>query len=166
MVARGRGTRGTANCDRQKAEEKVDWIFQTDNSFSYVFLRFGLALTFFAHSSQQALGWHGGKGVKDQLANWRDKYHVPIAFGIFGLFSEVFGAISMTLGFLVRPAAFCLAGFIFMALWLGHWNNGFFLAQRDGRGSGIEYTLALLLMTLAVLVGGAGALSIDGLISR
>ncbi len=91
---------------------------------------------------------------------------MPIPLGIFGLFSEVFGAVSMTLGFLVRPAAFFLAGFIFMALWLGHWNNGFFLAQRHGRGSGIEYTLALLLMALAVMVGGAGALSIDGLISR
>jgi len=127
----------------------VDWIFQTDGSFSYVFLRFGLALTFFAHSSQQALGWHGGKGWKDQLTNWQQKYHVPL-----------------TLGFLVRPAAFFLAGFIASALCLGHWSNGFFLAQRHGRGSGIEYTLALLLMTLAVLVGGAGALSIDGLISR
>ncbi len=63
-------------------------------------------------------------------------------------------------------AAFFLAGFIASALCLGHWSNGFFLAQRHGRGSGIEYTLALLLMTLAVLVGGAGALSIDGLISR
>ncbi len=144
----------------------MDWIFQTDGSFSYVFLRFGLALTFFAHSSQQALGWHGGKGVKDQLANWKQKYHVPIAVGVFGLFSEIFGAVSMTLGFLVRPAALCLGGFIAMALYLGHWDNGFFLAQRHGRGSGIEYTLALLLMTLAVLVGGAGALSIDGLIAR
>ncbi len=154
------------NQQSQHVEVPVDWIFQTDGSFSYVFLRFGLALTFFAHSSQQALGWHGGKGVNDQLANWNQKYHVPIALGIFGLFAEVFGAVSMTLGFLVRPAAFCLAGFIAVALFLGHWSNGFFLAQRHGRGSGIEYTLALLLMTLAVLVGGAGALSIDGLLSR
>lgn len=144
----------------------MDWIFQTDGSFSFVFLRFGLAVTFFAHSSQQALGWHGGKGLQDQLKNWQQKYQVPIALGIFGLFSEVFAAVSMTLGFLVRPAALFLAGFIASALYLGHWNNGFFLAQRHGRGSGIEYTLALLLMTLAVLVGGAGALSIDGLISR
>lgn len=156
----------SANFAAKDQEAQVDWIFQTDGSYSYVFLRFGLALTFFAHSSQQILGWHGGKGVKDQLQNWKQKYHVPIPLGIFGLFSEVFGAVSMTLGFLVRPAAFFLAGFIFMALWLGHWNNGFFLAQRHGRGSGIEYTLALLLMALAVMVGGAGALSIDGLISR
>src|SRR6266498_4301953 len=167
MVAREREALGYAVWrSNKKAEGIVDWIFQTDNSFSYVFLRFGLALTFFAHSSQQALGWHGGKGVKDQLANWNQKYHVPIALGIFGLFSEVFGAVSVTLGFLVRPAAFCLAGFIAMALFLGHWSNGFFLAQTHGRGSGLEYTLALLLMTLAVLVGGAGAFSIDGLLSR
>jgi len=74
--------------------------------------------------------------------------------------------VSMTLGFLVRPVAFCLAVFVAFALFLSHWSSGFFLTQGPGKGSGIEYTLALLLMTLAVLVGGAGALSIDGLLSR
>jgi uncharacterized membrane protein YphA (DoxX/SURF4 family) len=47
-----------------------------------------------------------------------------------------------------------------------HWGNGFFLGQEHGKGSGIEYCLALLLMSVALLVGGAGALSIDGLLSR
>ena len=51
-------------------------------------------------------------------------------------------------------------------MFLGHWSSGFFLAQGPGKGSGVEYTLALLLMALAVLFGGAGALSIDGLIGR
>jgi uncharacterized membrane protein YphA (DoxX/SURF4 family) len=46
-----------------------------------------------------------------------------------------------------------------------HWGHGFFLQQKGG-GSGIEYTLALLLMALAVLFGGAGAFSIDRVISR
>jgi len=49
---------------------------------------------------------------------------------------------------------------------LSHWDHGFFLASAPGKGSGIEYTLALLLMALAVMVGGAGALSIDGMLSR
>ena len=144
----------------------MDWIFHTDNSFAALFLRFGLAVTFFAHGTQHAFGWHGGKGPIAQVTNWRDKYHVPLPMGIFGLGIELFAVISMTLGFLVRPAAFCLAVFIAFALYLGHWGNGFFLAQGPGKGTGIEYTMALLLMALAITFGGAGALSIDGLLSR
>ena len=144
----------------------MDWLFQTEHSLSYVFLRFGLTLTFFMHGTQHAFGWHGGKGPKAQVTNWRDKYHIPIPVGIFALVIELSTVVSMTLGFLVRPVAFCLAVFIAFALFLSHWSYGFFLTQKDSTGSGIEYTLALLLMTLAVLVGGAGALSIDGLIGH
>jgi putative oxidoreductase len=144
----------------------VDWLFHTENSLSYVFLRFGLAVTFFMHGTQHAFGWHGGKGPKAQVTNWRDKYHVPVAMGIFALVIELSTVVSMTLGFLVRPVAFCLAVFIAFALFLSHWEHGFFLTQRNSTGSGIEYTLALLLMALAVMFGGAGAFSIDGLLSR
>jgi uncharacterized membrane protein YphA (DoxX/SURF4 family) len=151
---------------KSTAEDNVDWLFQTEPSFSYVFLRFGLALTFFMHGTQHAFGWHGGKGPSAQVTNWRDKYHIPIPVGIFALVIELSTVVSMILGFLVRPVAFCLAVFIAFAMVLGHWSNGFFLATRDGKGSGIEYTLALFLMALAVVAGGAGALSIDGLLSR
>jgi putative oxidoreductase len=144
----------------------VDWLFHTDNSFSYVVLRAGLAVTFFMHGTQHAFGWHGGKGAKAQVTNWRDKYHIPLPMGIFALIIELFAVVSMTLGFLVRPAALGLAVFISFALFLSHWSNGFFLASGPGNGSGIEYTLAIVLMSLALVIGGAGALSIDGLLSR
>ena len=144
----------------------MDWLLHTDNSFSYVVLRAGLALTFFMHGTQHAFGWHGGKGAKAQVTNWRDKYHIPLPMGIFALVIELFAVVSMTLGFLVRPAAFGLAVFISFALFLSHWSNGFFLASGPGKGSGIEYTLAIVLMSLALVIGGAGALSIDGLLSR
>lgn len=144
----------------------MDWLFQTDDSFSYVFLRFGLALTFFMHGTQHAFGWHGGKGGKAQVANWRDKYHIPTPLGVLALVIELSAVVSFTLGFLVRITAFGLAGFIASALFLSHWSNGFFLAQGPGKGSGIEYTLALFVMAVALVVGGAGALSIDGLLAR
>jgi putative oxidoreductase len=150
----------------KKAEGNVDWIFQTHNSFSYVFLRFGLALTFFMHGTQHVFGWNGGKGPKAQVTNWRDKYHVPIPLGVLGMAIELFAVVSFVLGFLVRPAAFGLAVFIAFALYLSHWSNGFFLAQGPGKGSGIEYTLALFLMAVALMIGGAGALSIDGLLVK
>jgi putative oxidoreductase len=149
---------------RYKRGGLVDWIFNTTDSLSYVFLRFGLALTFFFHGTQHMFGWHGGKGFKDQVANWSNKYHIPVAVGMLGVATELFTVVAMTLGFLVRPAAFFLAIFIGTAMFKSHWGHGFFLQQKHGQGSGIEYTLALLLMALAVLFGGAGAFSIDRLI--
>jgi putative oxidoreductase len=165
MVAGGR-TQSQGRLQSKKSEGNVDWIFQTHNSFSYVFLRFGLALTFFMHGTQHVFGWNGGKGPKSQVTNWRDKYHVPVPVGILGLAIELFAVVSFVLGFLVRPAAFGLAVFIAFALYLSHWSNGFFLAQGPGKGSGIEYTLALFLMAVALMIGGAGALSIDGLLAK
>lgn len=144
----------------------MDWLFQTDGSFSYLFLRFALAVTFFMHGTQHAFGWNGGKGAKAQVFNWRDKYHIPTPVGIFALFIELFAVVSFALGFMVRPAAFGLAVFMGCAMFLSHWSNGFFLNQGPGRGSGIEYTFALVMMALTLAVGGAGALSIDGLLSR
>jgi uncharacterized membrane protein YphA (DoxX/SURF4 family) len=48
-----------------------------------------------------------------------------------------------------------------------HWRHGFFLnwALEPGKEHGYEMNLALIAMALAVLVGGAGILSIDRLIS-
>jgi uncharacterized membrane protein YphA (DoxX/SURF4 family) len=47
-----------------------------------------------------------------------------------------------------------------------HWGHGFFLARRPGEASGIEYTLALFVIAMALLIGGGGAFSVDRLLSR
>jgi len=80
--------------------------------------------------------------------------------------NEIAGALAMTFGFLVRPAALGLALFMAMAIKKAHWNEGFFLSAGPDGSNGMEYCLALLLMSVALLIGGAGALSIDGLLSR
>jgi uncharacterized membrane protein YphA (DoxX/SURF4 family) len=69
------------------------------------------------------------------------------------------------LGFLTRPFALGIAVFVGSAMLLSHWGHGFFLARRPGEESGIEYVLALFLMAMALVIGGGGALSIDGLIA-
>jgi putative oxidoreductase len=144
----------------------MDSILHADGSYAYLALRFGLAVTFFAHSTQQVFGWHGGRGYRDVLRNWNQKYNIPIAIGVLGLFTEMAGVLAMIFGFLVRPAALGLAIFLAVAMKKAHWENGFFLAQGPGKGTGIEFCLALFLMAVALLVGGAGAFSIDGILSR
>lgn len=140
-------------------------ILETSSSYAFVFLRLGLAVTFFFHSTQQILGWHGGRGIKAHLANWRDRQNIPTPIGALGLFIEFFGCFALLIGFLTRPFALGLALFIIIAMFKSHIRHGFFLARRPGEHSGIEYTLALFLMAMALVIGGGGALSIDGLLS-
>ena len=144
----------------------MNWIFETDHTYAYVVLRAGLAVTFFMHGTQHVFGWWGGRGALGMVKNWHEKYHKPVFLCWLAMFIEVAGVLSMVSGFLVRPAAFGIACFMLMAIKESHWGNGFFLAQGPGKGSGIEYCLALMLMALALTIGGAGALSIDGILSR
>ena len=136
-------------------------IVQTDPSFAFLLLRLGLAVTFFAHGSQQLLAWFGGNGPKKTIDNWKERYGIPTPIGALGIFTEFFGSLAMLLGFLTRPFALGLAIFMWVAIWKAHWANGFFLARRPEQGNGIEFCLALFLMALALLFGGGGALSID-----
>ena len=144
----------------------MSWIFETSPSFAFVFLRLGLAVAFFAHSTQQVFGWFEGRGLKAMLANWKEKYGIPVPISMLGMFIEFFGSFALLIGFLTRPFALGLVVFMAVAMQKAHWEHGFFLARRPGDGSGIEYCLALFLMALALVVGGGGALSIDGLLSR
>lgn len=118
------------------------------------------------HGTQHAFGWHGGKGAKSQVTNWRDKYGIPLPMGILALVIELSTVVCMAVGFFVRPVAFGLAVFMLFATFLSHWEHGFFLSSAAGKGSGIEYTMALTLMALTITVGGAGAMSIDILLAK
>jgi len=144
----------------------MTWILDTPPSYAFIFLRLGLAVTFFFHSTQHIFGWFGGHSVKGHLANWRDKYAIPVPIGALGLFIEFFGSFALLTGCLTRPFALGLALFIAIAMYKSHLGHGFFLARRPGDASGIEYTLALLLMAVALFIGGGGAFSVDRLLSR
>lgn len=140
-------------------------IFQTEPNLAFVVLRLGLAITFFAHGSQHLLGWFGGRGPRGQVTNWKEKYHIPIWIGVIGVATEALSVPAMLLGFMTRPLALGLVIFTAVALYKGHWEFGFFVSG-GGKGTGIEYCLALFLMALALLVGGGGTFSIDLMLSR
>ena len=128
------GDRLDDNCSSiAKGEQAVEWIFQTYDTYAFLFLRFGLAVTFFMHGTQHAFGWHGGKGPKAQVTNWRDKYGIPVPMGVLALVIELSTVVCMVLGFFVRPVAFGLAVFMAFATFLSHWEHGFFLSLGSGK---------------------------------
>ena len=132
-------------------------------SISLLILRLGLALAFFAHSSQQ-LGWHGGRGFKGTIDNWKVVFGLPTPLGAIGILTEILASCALVAGILVRPAALGLVIFLAVAIWKAHWKHGYFLAQPGGKGMGIEFCLALLIIALALVVGGAGDISLERLL--
>src|SRR3989441_8952397 len=122
----------------------MSWILETDSSCSFVVSRLGLAIAFFAHSTQQIFGWFGGRGMNGMLANWKDKYHIPTWLGVIGMLTEFLGSFAILVGFLTRPFALGLAIFMAVPMQKTPRGKGFFFVGRPGGGSGVADCLAVL----------------------
>jgi putative oxidoreductase len=126
-------------------------------------LRLGLGIIFVAHGAQKVLGSFGGPGFGKFIS-----YPTPFSFmrpawlwmSVAAL-SEFVGGILILLGLFTRVGAFFIACTMLTAMFGVHWKNGFFL---NPEAPGIEYTVALLAMSLALLIEGGGQASVDRLI--
>ena len=134
-------------------------------SWSLLIVRLTLGAVFFAHGAQKVFGWFGGNGLKGTIGYFQQALRVPPALTVLAAFTECFGGLAMVAGLLARPAALGLIGVMLVAIAKVHRQHGFFLnwSLQAGKGHGFEMNFALIGMALAVLVGGAGAVSVDRL---
>ncbi len=102
-------------------------------------------------------------GAIDGLAGYLDS--LGLAPGIFWAWViallEFFGGIMLAVGFLTRPVAAMVAGFMAVAAFYVHWGNGFFW-----NNGGYEYPLMWGIIALVILFRGAGAYSVDAKLGR
>ncbi len=145
----------------------LDAVLGSYPSWSLLIVRLTLGVIFFAHGAQKVFGWFGGNGLKGTMGYFQQALGVPPALAALAAFTECFGGLAMVVGLLARPAALGLIVVMLVAIAKVHWKHGFFLnwSLAAGKGHGMEMNLALIGMALAVLVGGAGAVSIDRLIA-
>ena len=145
----------------------MEMLFATFPSKSLFIVRVVLGVIFFAHGAQKVFGWFGGPGLRGVIGYFKQSLGIPAPLTVLAAFVELLGGLAMFFGILVRPAAVGLILVMLVAIAKVHWPNGFFInwGLQPGKGHGYEMNLALIAMALAVLVGGAGILSIDRLIN-
>jgi putative oxidoreductase len=111
------------------------------------------------HGTQKAFGWFGGSGYAKLEQGFKAKGFRPVRlWTALVLLGEVGGGLSLVAGFLTPLGAAGALGAMVMAI-RSHWGNGYF-----GNKGGFEYPLALLAMSVAVGIAGAGAISLDQLL--
>ena len=131
---------------------------RTDSSSAApLLLRLALGSVFIGHGAQKLFGWWGGQGF-EATARFMEKQvgfaPGPVLAALAGG-GEFFGGILLVLGLATRFAAAQAAFIMGVAIWTTH--RSAFFAHDDG----MEYPLTLLVVALALVLTGAGALSID-----
>jgi putative oxidoreductase len=127
-------------------------------------LRLAVGVVFAAHGAQKLLGLWGGPGLSGTAAMVGSlglPYPYPLAMLL--TLTEFCGGILLVLGWLTPWVSLALIIDMAVAIWKVHYANGFFMnwANTPGRGHGIEYNLVLIAALTALMLSGAGALSID-----
>ncbi len=140
-------------------------LLQTSNDPVLTIVRLVLGVVFFAHGAQKMLGWFGGYGFSGTLGFFEHS-GIPAVFAFLAIVAEFFGGIGLLLGLLSRVAAFGITCNMLVAIATVHARNGFFMNWTGlQKGEGFEYHLLALAITFLIMVRGAGALSLDHLLS-
>jgi len=119
----------------------------------------------FPHGAQKMLGWFGGHGFSGTMGFFTHQ-GIPASLAFLAIAAEFFGGLGLILGFLSRIAAFGVLCNMAVAVLTVHLHNGFFMNWAGtNKGEGFEYHLLAIAMALAVMIGGAGAPSVDRALS-
>ena len=140
-------------------------MLQTEADLGALVTRLALGVVMFPHGAQKVLGWWGGHGLSGTLETFTTKMGIPLPLALAAIGAEFLGALGLVVGLGTRVAAFGIGVTMTVAATM-HAGNGFFMnwfGQREGEG--FEYHLLAIGMAAALVIRGAGALSLDRLLA-
>lgn len=135
----------------------INRVLSTNAGWAPLALRVPVGVILIAHGGQKLFGLFGGYGLEG-TGQWMDSVgiHPGYLMALLAGSAEFFGGLALLFGLLVRPAAAAVAFTMLVAIFSVHISKGLFMAN-----NGYEYALALLAVTVALLMSGAGRLSVD-----
>lgn len=139
----------------------IQTITKTTSGVASTILRIPVGLILMAHGAQKLFGMFGGYGLEGTgqfmaSLGLEPGYLMALLAGS----AEFFGGLALVIGLLVRPASAVIAFTMVMAIFSVHISNGLFMAN-----NGYEYALTLLIVAVSLVFSGAGAFSVDKVIS-
>ena len=141
-------------------------LIATDNDSATTILRLVLGVIFFAHGAQKMLGWFGGYGFTGTMGFFTGVLHIPAVFAFLAIAAEFFGGLGLIFGLLTRLASFGVFCNMIVAVAMIHGQFGFWMNWTGAqKGEGYEYHLLLLAASALLMIRGAGAASVDRLLS-
>src|SRR5580700_1408801 len=141
-------------------------IVGTTNDWTLTLLRLVMGVIFFAHGAQKALGWFGGYGFSGTMGFFTDMMHIPALFAVLAIAAEFLGGLGLIVGLLTRVAAFGIFCNMVVAVAMIHHQFGFFMNWAGSqKGEGFEFHLLVVAITVFLMIRGAGAASVDRLLS-
>ena len=135
----------------------INKLLSTRAGYGLTVVRLFVGIIFAAHGAQKLFGLFGGYGIAGTAQYMESIGLAPgQLMAILAGGTEFFAGLALIIGLLVRPAALGLTILSLVAIFSVHISNGLFMAN-----NGYEFALALLGGSIAVLVEGAGKLSVD-----
>jgi putative oxidoreductase len=118
--------------------------------YTHAALRVMSGLLFLQHGTAKILGFPMNEALAAQLST------VPSGMLWFTGLMELIGGVLIVIGFMTRPVAFLMSGFMAAAYFIGHAGNGFFPILNFG-----ELAIMFCFAFLWLATAGAGPYSVD-----
>lgn len=141
-------------------------ILATDSDWVPTLARIVLGIIFFAHGTRKVFGWFGGPGLRKTMRHLTELLGLPPIMAFAAVGAEFVGGVALILGFLARISALGIVVNMLAAIFMVHGKYGLFMNWfGDRKGHGIEYHLLAIALAIVIIANGAGAISLDGLLS-
>lgn len=142
-------------------------MIETKNDILPLILRITLGFVIFPHGAQKLFGWFGGQGFNGMMQWFTETMGIPYGLAFLVIMAESLGAIALIAGLFSRVMAFGIGASLAGAAVMVQAQNGFFMNWfGNQQGEGIEYSLLVIAISIALMIRGGGAYSLDYLFQQ
>lgn len=142
-------------------------LIETKNDILPLILRLTLGLVIFPHGAQKLFGWFGGYGYSGMMQWFTETMGIPAVVAFLVIMAESLGAVALIAGLFSRLMAFGIGLSLAGAAIMVQAPNGFFMNWfGNQQGEGIEYSLLVIAISIALMIRGGGAYSLDYLFQQ